>query len=135
MRTRMFPLTLLAVFAPAALAQVDCARSVAQSLTDGRLGELARRFDDTSPAFTARLQALREQLGDLTRLEPASTARPGLSVRLSIARSGLPLSYDYRGLWLNAESAALGPVQLHLAVKPGTECELLALHVNRYARP
>lgn len=133
MRSRTLLLTCLAIASPVALAQAGCAQAVVQSLADGRLDELTKRFADDSPQLNAALKQLRDVSGQLTRLEPASAARSGMTLRMTVARTGLPSTYRYSGLWLDAESSTLGPVSFHLVLTPGSPCDLLALHLNRQA--
>lgn len=135
MRSRTLLLAGLAISSHGALAQPDCARSTVQALAEGPLSELTRRFSDDSPQLRAELQSMRDLLGVLTRLEPVNAPMTGTTLRTTVTRPGLPPSYRYSGLWLNAESSKLGQVQFHLAVKPGNACELLALHLHRPAQP
>lgn len=135
MRSQALLLAGLAISSHGALAQPDCARATVQALAEGPLSELTRRFSDDSPQLGAELQSMRDLLGRLTRLEPVNAPMTGTTLRTTVARRGLPSSYSYHGLWLNAESSKLGQVQFHVAVKPGSDCELLALHLHRAAQP
>lgn len=97
----------------------------ARLLSAGSSEQLAALFKSPG-GIAAELKALSAHVGSLSAIEQVQAPRFKQYQRLSVGRA----SDVYAGAWVNAESARLGPVQLHVAQTASGECALLALHVD-----
>jgi hypothetical protein len=130
-RLKQIGITLaLAAIPCVAAAQESCAIRAARLLSTGETAQLAALFK--SPVHVAAdLKALSTRAGALSALVQVQQPRFTQHQRLSAGRA----NGAYAGSWVNAESALLGPVQLHLAQPPSGACELLALHLDFSREP
>jgi hypothetical protein len=133
MRTPLLAFLLLSL-GTATAAQGTCATRVAQLVSDGESATLAALFRQGDGGTRRQAEELSAKAGRLSALADTTQPRFSQSVRLSVLAPQPPASYVHRSLRVNADSAMLGPVQLHLAVQPETDCTLLALHLEHDPR-
>lgn len=126
MRTPLLASLLLSL-GTAAAAQGACATRVAQLVSDGESSTLAGLFRQGDAGTRRQVEDLSAKTGRLSALAEASQPRFAQGSRWSVHAPSGSGAYGQRSLRVNAESAMLGPVQLHLAVQPETDCTLLAL--------
>lgn len=131
MKTRsMVLLAAVTLAAHAAQAAPGCSQKVEQLLQSRGLAALASLFKATSPALEQDLQALDVQVGQLSNMAQANGPRFRDFRRFSVKVADLPADYGYVGLWINGESSRLGPVQIHMAIDPVSDCRLLAVNLD-----
>ena len=123
---------MLALLAAASMAAAgpDCASTVERNLQSGGIEAIGPLFAAPSARLKTDLSALSRQAGELSRLERAPGARFRDFTRQSVKAPDLPRDYGYLGLWVDAQSSRLGPVQLHIALEPGEACQVLAVHLD-----
>ena len=132
----MRPILLAALLAlpAAASAQTPCALRVAQLVSEGENAALVGLFKSADAATRRQVEDISGKAGRLSNLAEASQPRFSQPSRLSAHAAPAAAGTAQRSLRVNAESAMQGPVQLHLAVQPETDCALLALHLDTDAR-
>lgn len=116
-----------------ALAAEDCAKTIGELIANRKLDGLAALFGPHASELRPALRALDDRMGAVSGLTVTSHPRFARSFKESVRRPDLPSSFAYTGVWIDAESRQLGPVQFHAAFKPDGMCELLALHVEQAA--
>jgi hypothetical protein len=110
-------------------ADESCGMRAAKLFASGQSQPLAALFSN-DPAILPELTALSERVGHLENLKEVAAPRFAGHRRMTVQARPAPASINYAGHWINAESGKLGPVQLHVAAASGSECKLLALHVD-----
>ena len=118
----------------AANASGSCATMVLRLISAGDAPGLTKLFESGSATTQESLTELIRSAGELSDMKEVAAPRFKSHYRASVVALGLPAMHTYAGHRINATSAKLGEVQLHLAVKPGTECTLLALHLDSAPR-
>jgi len=121
----------LAAASTSATAGESCALRVARLLASGDADALARHFVSSDSMLLPALQRLAQRLGPIEGLAEAERPTLPKSTRVSVRAPGQPASFDYVGQWVDARATAVGPVQIHVAITPGSECRLIALHVDQ----
>lgn len=125
----------LALCGGAALAAPSCGMQATQLLADGKITELAERFEGHGPETRNQLADLARAAGTLSRLAPSAKPLQGKHQRTSVLAPGLPAKYTFNGEWISAQSARLGRVQIQASIKQGSACRLLALHLDIPQQP
>jgi len=125
-------LALLSMLCGAAQASPTCTLEVASLLSQGNVFAAAARFDGgISNSVQKQVSTITTAAGALSNLSLADRPLFAKSTRVSAVVPGLPDRYAYDGAWVNARSSKLGAVQLHMAIKPGSDCTVLAIHLDR----
>lgn len=125
-------LGLLSVLSGVVHASSSCGLEVVSLLAQGNAAAVASHFDGGARKSTReQLAVIAALAGSLSNI--AAVARPSFaqSIRVSALAEDLPQKYAYEGFWINARSSKQGPIQWHIAVKPGTDCILLAALLDR----
>lgn len=112
----------------AAMASGSCGKSAVQLLADGQVKEVAALFGQDRVA--TELKELRRVLGKISEVEVVNGPWFKSHKRLSVKAAGLALAYSYGGVWVNARSDKLGPVQFHVEVIDSATCKLTAIHAD-----
>jgi hypothetical protein len=120
----------LLLTASAAQAQDSCGLRVARLLASGDTSTVLSFFKASDRGTRKQLAAITARCGKLTHLAEASMPRFKAFTRYSVPAAGLPETYGFRRFLVDAASPRLGPVQLLIAVDPGAECEVLAIHLD-----
>lgn len=121
---------LLVVAVSRTAAAPDCAPTLERTLQSGGIEALAPLFGPPHARVRGDLSMLARQAGGLSKLERAAGPRFREFIRQSVKAPGLPRDYGYAGLWIDAQSTRLGPVQFHIALEPGDVCQVLAVHLD-----
>lgn len=122
----------MALFTPLACAEEACAVRAARLLSQGMSDELATWFVASTPGTARALAQFSDLLGSLEQITAVDRTRTGKFYRRSITSGDLPSSYDYWGTWAEATSHKLGQVRIQASVEVGSDCRLLALHLDQY---
>ena len=112
----------------------SCGTLVSRLLSTGDAPGLNKLFESGNVTTQESLAELIRSAGELSNLKEVAAPRFKSHYRASVVAPELPSKYTYAGHRINATSAKLGEVQLHLAVKPGNECTLLAVHLDSAPR-
>jgi hypothetical protein len=118
---------LLAVCAVQAQAADSCGIRVAKLVAAGDAKQVAAMFTK-GVAAEASLVGVLDKVGSLSDLKEVTGPRFAMHSRMSVSQPVAPATYV--GAWINAESAKLGPIQLHIASKSATDCTLHAVHFD-----
>ncbi len=113
-----------------AFAAEACGYRVANLLSSGKTEELVALFKKSSSSTVSQVTEISRQSGALTNMVAANVPRFKEHIRYSALSAGLPPNFKSIGLWVNATSARLGPVQVQVAVEPETTCTVLALYLD-----
>ena len=119
----------IAILSVPAFAEDSCGMRSAQLFASGDIQGLAALFAPTSMSADT-LKHMREEVGSLDKLAPASGGRFAKHQRISFAPGFSSASVIYTGYWINAESQRHGPIQIHVASKDKDKCELLAFQID-----
>lgn len=125
----MFGFMLLSAASLATQADDSCGVRVAKLLSSGQAEPLVALFQDQAKLLPA-LQEMVEKVGPLLAVQEVSAPRFTQHKRMSVSSGGSGSTIHYVGYWVNATSAKLGEVQLHVAKAEDSGCSLLALHVD-----
>jgi hypothetical protein len=128
LKIKLVGISLLMLSSAAMADGSSCGKSAVQLLADGQVKEVAAMFGQ-SPV-EADLNGLLQVLGKISEIEVVNGPWFKSHKRLSVKAAGLALAYSYSGVWVNARSDKLGPVQLHIAVIDSATCKLAAIHVD-----
>ena len=110
------------------MAEESCGMHAVRLLASGKTQELAALFANPSE-LVEPLQRMADRLGSVTNLQEVPTARFAQHQRISIQSKDFH-PFNYQGYWINANSAALGALQFHIARAPESACRLLALQLD-----
>lgn len=109
----------------------SCPMKVTDLLNAGGVAELSAMFEKSSMATQEELRALAGSVGKLSKVVEAVKPRFVMHKRLSVKSQDLPSRFTSQALRANAVSSQLGEVQVHVDVKPGTQCTVLAVHIDQ----
>lgn len=125
----------LAVGSAAAQANAACGLRATHQLAAGDSAGLTRLFKAGDAATLAQLDGLALAAGALTELTVVEAPRFAASEQRRVWWPGAPASFGFSSVRVNAESARLGPVQLHWAIEPGSDCVLLGVYLESSPKP
>ena len=128
---RLALVLLMSALALPSRADDACAVRAARLLSQGLSDELATWFVAPPPGTGRALAHLSNLVGRLEQITAVDRAKPGKTFRRSIMSRDLPSTYSYWGSWAEATSQKLGWVQIEASVEIGTDCRLLALHLDQ----
>jgi hypothetical protein len=112
----------------------SCGSRAVRLLSESKASDLSTHFVGGDKNTIAQLQALSANVGKLSDFEAVDSPRFINHLRLSVMSPGMARAFEFASFRVNAVSERLGPVQVQVAVRRGSECEILAIHVDQERR-
>lgn len=129
--TGLFLCSILWAIAPTStLAEESCAFRAAKFIEEGKGTVLASWFKAPTSDVARELNALIEEIGPLKDATALPKKKSGPSWRRSVRSKDLPTHYAFAGSWAEALSEKHGLLQIQASAELGSDCRLLALHID-----
>lgn len=111
-----------------------CGLVVARHIAAGSPGAVAKLFVAVGSDSQRALVDLVKAVGEISSLREATAPRFKDFARMSVLSHGLAANYASVVQRVDATSSTLGPIQIEVAIAPGSVCLLLAVHVDAARR-
>jgi hypothetical protein len=129
---KVLPLALIFALSSPVLAAESCGLRSAKLVAAGDAKKIASMFPKDL-LVEGPMASLIQYVGNVSKLEEVAKWRFGQSSQMSVAHPMMKQvgnTVAYTGSFINAESDKLGPIQFHIASKPGNDCTVLAVQVH-----